>query len=524
MSIVKLRPIVHATRLADGVHLRGWSSSVTVRGGAGLWRIWEILSAKLAAGIPADQVSAPEGKPEIVRAVTGLLTSLREHDMLVEVPETFTAPPAIANWLLAVADDPADAWGRLSSATVTVTGAGDLRKAAVRALVDAGVSVAEADGPDMLAWQAYAVGLRVRGETGFVTPVVPRGELSGVTGIIGTRLSAVDGPTPWVLSALTGGAAAHRLVCAIAGLPDPAHEAALVSDSAGVRPEHPTAIVTRLDPLRVSHHPVLLGGSVDQPATVADILTRLDVLTDPVLGPVPEPAAGTLPQQPAALARAGDLVGFGATTDAARLDAALRWTAYRLCPDGTFVVGVNDTHARGQALRLRALALPAAEPVADAEWASNPAARRWWKALTLRFGVPATLTVDRLAAGAVRAVVTVDGTVVAHAVEAEAADAVGFAALAATGVAQSGVDTGWPVLLTGALSYWEPEGEVTTPWSDGWSWPAGVVRHEEDLQAVLTDLVGPPPVVRGDDDLPQALAAVGFAVAEWARTTVGSAS
>ncbi|MEV0461258.1 hypothetical protein, partial [Catellatospora methionotrophica] len=350
---------------------------------------------------------------------------------------------------------------------------------------------------------------------------------------------------PYALSALVGSAAAHRLVCAVAGLADPAVEAAELHDDdqqpAPARLEHPAVLVARLDPLSLTYHPFLAAAPAAAPPDTADeALRRIEALVDAELGPLAEPVAGSLPQVPAALAVADGVVGMGASTDAARLDAVLRQAETVLAGGnaGHFAVGVHDRHAYGTALRRLADAAIeelATTPVADDEWTGSPAARRWWKALTLRFGQPAWVHVRRLAPDAVHAQIACGGEVVAWAVEARTADAVAFAALAAVGAAQAreaGRDLpGGPVTLSGAAPAWRPAGADVTPWSDGWHWPAGVDQGEDRLQAALAAL---PPVARAtvwrlgtlssaEDgmteqaaQLRQALSAVGFTVVRWA--------
>lgn len=535
-TVVRLRPVVFATPTGTGVHVRGWSSSFTVSGGTGVWKVWQLLARQLAGGLSPQSLARPVRRPEVDRAVRLLLEQLREHDMLVEVPAGWGdrddpgLPPAdLARWLESVAADPAAAWDRLRSTTVTVAGTGPVAAAATRTLTGTGLTVDTpgGTGPDtvVLAGDA-AVAARCLAETGYVTPVAAPGEVTAHSAAIATRLTrdtggpAVAGPVPPALAALVGAAAAHRIVCAVAGLPDPAEEAATLpgGEPAAPGPHYPAALVARLDPVRATYHPWLPAARAPLPGGPADIDAvglRLAALGDPVLGSVPAALPGDLPQLPAMLALAGPALGVAATADAARIDATLRYvenllglTGVRPVDDpatpaltppsaagsvAAAAVGVDARHATGVALRRLVHAvghrLDTVE-VAEAEWATAPAARRWWKALTRRFGVPARVVAHRLPTGAVHAEIVTDDGPLAWAVEADAADAVALAALAATGVAQAraagvAVPTG-PVSLAGAAPTWLPGDPQLAPWTDDtWYWPAGVIDHEERLQQAL---------------------------------------
>ncbi|MEU0883443.1 hypothetical protein ABZ345_32955 [Lentzea sp. NPDC005914] len=451
--LVRLRPVVQATPTADGLHLRGWSSSCTLTGGAGLWRVWQRLAPQLSAGIPASELGVPEGTAPAVRAAVELiLEQLREHDMLVPMSAEWGAggPSAeVAEWLESAAADPVDAWRRLRSVSVTISGSGPLVEAATRAADAVGLAIARGDGPVSDAipltnvhesvpavLKASLGGLVVLAGCGVdVGYVLPIDEVfislnTEVTMRIAARLGLAGEPTT-VLAALIGSAAIHRLVCAVAGLPDPAVEFA--------ETPCPLVLVARSTPLRATYHPLLTGP--------ADPRQTLDALTDPELGLVDTPAFGALPQIPAKLALCGDALGIGTTADAARLDAALN----ALKSDG-----IDELHANGTALR-RAVRPLVGTPVPDHEWTSDPTARRWWKALTERFAVPAGLELQQLAPGAYKAEIHHGRQLLAWAVEATAADAVAFAALAATGHAQAGRDG--TAHLNGAAPHHRSPGE-----------------------------------------------------------------
>ncbi|WFE19175.1 hypothetical protein O7621_14460 [Solwaraspora sp. WMMD937] len=593
--VVRLRPVVFATPTATGVHVRGWSSSFTVSGGGGVWKVWQVLARHLAGGLTPQRLAQPAGRPEADRVIRLLLDQLREHDMLVEVPagwgdlEEPDLPPAdLARWLESVAADPAAAWQRLRSTTVTVAGTGPVATSAARTLTGAGLAVDPVGDPTtqdtvVRAGEA-AVAARCLPEIGYVTPVDRPDQALTHGAAVAARLSRetgpalADGPVAPALAALIGAAAAHRIVCAVAGLPDPAEEAATLpgGEPAAPGPYYPSVLVARLDPVRATYHPWLPAAQVPLggPADIDSVGLRLAALSDPELGVLPPAVPGDLPQLPAMLALAGPALGVAATADAARVDATLRYAETVLglgaprgdgdardagAEDGagsaarwteTAAIGVDARHASGAALRRLVHAVHSrldTDPVPEAEWAGEPAARRWWKALTLRFAVPARVVARRLPAGAVHAEIVTAAGPLAWAVEATAADAVAMAALAATGVAQAraaGVEVPvGPASLTGAAPTWRPADQHLAPWTDdSWYWPAGVIDNEERLQAALraaltadgATLTGRPvvpvtadtgPAVAGHDAGPDAdsvghaLAVTGFA-AQGFRWTV----
>ncbi|MGQ0839633.1 hypothetical protein [Actinokineospora sp.] len=510
--VIRLRPVVHATPTESGVHVRGWVSSFTLGGGAGLWTVWERLAAKLAEGVPVADFGVPEGiSPSVGKAIEVVLTQLREHDMVVEVPAGWGAdgpglpPPDTALWLESVADDPAEAWRRLSAALIGVRGGGTLAAAARRALSAAGIQAAgpvPGDGLVLFAGgRSVAVVAGCGAEVGYVLPaglyaerVAAAPEVRTRLGVDRMRLVGDSVPAvPEVLAALVGSAAAHRLLCAVAGLPDPAVDADVLSTVDGQRHvgERPAVLVARLDPLRAEYHPWLTGAPRPLPSGFAGAARLAELLSDPELGVVPPAELGALPQLPANLATVGATLGVGTTTDAARVDAVLRAVG-----SADVAFGVDPVHARGVALRhaVRDRSLTG-DPVSGDDWLRDPTARRWWKALTLRFGVPASLRVRGLAAGVVQAEVLSPQGVLAWAIEGTAADAVAFAALAATGVVQAQearlpVSTG-SVWLCGAAPAWRPDD--TAPWTTrDWYWPATVAEAEPRVQAALATLLDVP--------------------------------
>ncbi|YCK40100.1 hypothetical protein ACNF49_40350 [Actinomadura sp. ATCC 39365] len=499
-EVLRLRPVVHAAPTADGVHVRGWTSSFTVKGGAGLWRLWEQLAAALAGGVPAPELAAPPGTPEpVARAIELIIGQLREHDMLVAVPQGWGEPGpdlppiAVAGWLESSAADPAAAWHRLAGTVFTVCGAGAPAAAAERALAAAGMRCRRVPGPastlTLEASDQLAVVAGCLGEVGYAVPPGSADTAAAQAAAVAHHLS--DGPTaepPEVLCALVAGAAVHRLLCAAAGLPDPSREGRETPTP------HHAVLVARLDPLRMAYHPWPGAEPPREALSWEEAMAALDVLGDPELGLVPAPQAQDLPQLPVNLAACGEMVGYGTTLDAARLHAALSAVAR----PSDVAIGMDHLHARGLALRLathrdRPEPVASVELVEEAEWADDPAARRWWKALTLRLAVPASIEVVRLAAGVVHAQVSARGCVLGWAVEAEAGEAAAFALLAATAREQArragrSIAEGAPVC--GATPAWQPSPQPL-PWGyRDHAWPSGSREGEARFQQALAALAG----------------------------------
>jgi hypothetical protein len=547
---LRLRPVVHATPLAAGVHVRGWTSSFTVDGGPGLWRLWRALAAALATGADPERLAALRARAGTGDAVETLLAQLHEHDMLVRVPAGWPAdgdtgpagagaPPAgVARWLEAVAPCPVTAWDRIRAVRVEVTGQGRLAAAAARALTAAGARVDRGTGGGrgrvVLAAGPVAVAAGADGDAGFAGAATGASRVGADTAAavaehdavalaVRLGLAELDGPdaeTP-VLAALVGGAAAHRLVCAVAGLPDPG------ADPAGPGPVSaagvPGVFVARLDPLRGRYHPWTgpdAGAGGPEPGGAGtDRLDRAlalaDVLTDPELGPLPPVRIADLPQVPAGLvtatSSAGTAAGVGVTVDVARVLAVVGAVELATGGAGTGsvlrAVGADRRHADGTVLRrLVHLLAPAGPAAGDASWAGSPVARQWWKALTLRFGVRARVEVLRVAEGVHVASVRgdPDGRELGWAVEADPADAVAFALLAAVGDAQhrAADGTAGAVLVApnGATPAPPQADRTRVPWHGGaWAWPAPVGDVEEALQERLRGLTGadPHPVPAG---------------------------
>ncbi|MER7763463.1 hypothetical protein [Streptomyces sp. NPDC097619] len=550
----RLRPGVAVTPLRAGLHLRGRGAGVTLEGSAALPRLWELLAPRLGAAPAPAEGGAPPA-PAVAAALDALAERLREQDLLVPADEGAGAAP----WPAAAAGDPVAATARLGAARPVVSAAaptGPLAAALLRALAAAdavpeartgpglppGLALVTAAGPTGPV--AVAVGRTADG--GFVSaPGAPRA-VRATARALADRLRvpgpgrSAGGSGTAVGTELLAGAAAHRLLCAVAGLPDPAaHEEDLRFGLPGVA----AVLLTEDRPPRAAHHPWAPGGpdagpAPGEPGGLAEALRRVSVLTDARLGALPEAAAGALPQLPAALVAcpvpSGILLAGAARTDLARLEAACRSAELHLAagPGARtgLVVGAGAGHARGRALRRAARYGPEAGAALPEEvWREHPQARHWWRVLTRRQGRRAEVTVRPLGDGAaflavVRAEPVAPATgplrVVARAVEATAADAVAFAALAAvtrTMAARSGrvgfrhTGTGGaaaPLVAAGA----GPAGRRDEGWTD--TWLAGVADREARLLAALDGLTGhlTRPVPTGERPLERALAASGFAV------------
>ncbi len=564
---LRLRPHVHASPTSNGIHVRGWADAFTVDGAAGLWPLWQRLAPMLIAGVSAEDLDTLRQHAGVGDAVALLTEQLREYDMLIAVPAVWRtgagAPPAaVADWLESAASDPVLAWQRMRGASVTVTGASPLAAAVERALAAAGLSAqlrkepSSASNAVLVSAGGTAVAAACDGSVGFVTAPTSPGEVVRDAVRIGDRigLAAARGRVEdrrtaersegglggdRSVAALVGGAAAHRLVCRVAGLPDPAIEAAgLAEHTSGKRPaDWPAVLVARAEPLNASYRPWLLGGAPGVPrryATLDEALDALDALCDNELGVLSLPELGDLPQLPAALAACSTAddtaIGTGATTSAARLDAALRSAARRLAPGdpARIAVGIHREHADGVLLRrsVALLAVRRAGPVPDdATWMREPVARRWWKALTLRFGVEAAATVEELADGVFLARLRTAERL-SWAVEATPGDAVAFAALSATAAVQARLaglpkDDGSPTMCGAAPPAAVP---YEAPWlTDRWIWPQAhrdEARLQEALRRIVPSSQHPealPSAEVESRDLADALATVGFVAARTPR-------
>ena len=544
-AVLRLRPIVHASPIPDGIHVRGAQSSFTMNGAPVLWRLWQAVSVALAGGRSYEQLLDTAPNPSVRTAMTMLMQQLHEHDMLVEVPpgwgesgDPAEPPQRIAGWLAAVAPDPVRAWERIRSAAVGIDGTGPVAAAGARALAAAGVNLLPPDRrgqdpgtPVVLSAGEVSVAADVGGDVGFVTPTGTSASVHRDAGMIGDRIGLPAGrPSAAVLAALVGGAAAHRLVCAIAGLPDPGADT-LASSPPTL--DHPTVLVARLDPLTAEYHPWWGSAEPDRPTGPADLdtaLTRAEALSDPETGVLPVLEVDDLPQLPVGLARCriGDTVvcGIGPNTAMARLSCATGAAEHLIVLNGgaPAAVGAGSRHAEG--VRLRRLVHaghPQPEGTATEEWALSPDARRWFKTVTLRFGTRADLRVHRLAPGIHHAELRSDTALLGWAVESTAADAAAFCALTAAGALQWRAAGGDPAALPAA-----PCGAVPGPAADPpgtaprqahpWTWPADASEREEALQRALRQLLGTGAAaatpVTPESGLSRALAVAGFVTLE----------
>ncbi|WP_327027904.1 hypothetical protein OG989_19290 [Micromonospora sp. NBC_01740] len=549
----QLRPTVQATRIDGGLHLRSWDTSLTLDGAPQLWRLWQLLTRRLAAGRTTADLRDLSPRPPVALALYRLADLLREHDLLVRVPEHWAGtghahapadacgpapvpPPAVATWLASVATDPAASWTGIGRESVTVTGTGPAATAAIEALTAAGARVRRAatriDAPrdagrvTLAASDGRAVVTGASATVGYVTPVGPGRQLRAQSGLIAERLGldgAATAPGDPV-SVVAGACAAHRLLGALAELTDPTA---------------PTALVVRSDPLRATAHPWPPGvrsPAVDAPdrrddAVHAGLPTSL---TDPELGVLPPVELDDLPQLPVGLARCrvggvpgpagGTLVtGHGPDTSTARLHATLAAVELLSVSTGGAAVlacGVDRSHAEGVLLRRLARRSVASAGVTSGEAVppsafDAPAARRWWRTLTRRLGVPATVHVRRLAPGAQLAVVSGPDTTdpggwmeLGWAIEATAHDAVAFAALTAVAT------VGWRAHRPGPPYSHGPCGASPRVSRSAAPMPDGSER-EAALRRSLRTLVGAPAepvVVTPPAPLAAALRTVGLVV------------
>ncbi|PYC79473.1 hypothetical protein C7C46_13990 [Streptomyces tateyamensis] len=548
LARARLRPGVGVTPLRAGLHLRGWRSSVTLEGSPALPALWQLLAEVLAGGDHAALTDrAPVGSP-LRAALNTLVGHLREHDLLTGPAEDAPA------WLRVGAADPVAAAADLAAARPqlrTTDPASPLARAAAQALVRAGaapatVAAPTADGLVLLTagpGSATAVGVAATPAGGFVTapgtPAQVAADAEALAARLGLVPTAADeaSPTPAALTALLAGAAAHRLLCALTGLPDPATEGEDHHVLAGL----PAVLVVDAAPLRSSWRswpaPRLPGpdtsAPLDPPDTLARALHRLAALTDGRVGVLPAPEPGTLSQLPVARARCpvpgGTLLAAAVRTDLARLDALCRGAELRLdTAESTTAVGATPDHALGRALRRAATAVAAGgTPLPVRSWAGHPQAEHWWRTLTAELGRPAELGVTRLAPGGHTATVRVPGRPPVTAVEATAGDAVAFAALGAVAQAVSAELTFRHLSLpSGAGAALVAAGLELTAWEDeGWTtgWLTGIAAREPALLAGLCELTGL--TVRPADPAPalaEALRACGFTVLAVRPTTNGA--
>ncbi|MFF9060875.1 hypothetical protein ACF09K_19640 [Streptomyces sp. NPDC014882] len=543
--------------------------------------------------------ASDQADPRVEAAITALTARLREHDLVVEHPQDAELPP----WPGSSAAHPAEAAEAIRNArpvVATPDPESPLAASLVRALGRAGASPRVVADGRLAAGRAVitadtptgAVALAVSCDTdgGFVTEPGPPHRARSDAAAVATRLAA---PPPWAASgpatarsrstvpvpapsrttsvragaprrtaaaatgpspthvALLAGAAAGRLLAAVAGLPDPAgHEDAFGTDRAG----HPAVLIARTEPPEATYHPwaaapraARRGPDAPPAPDLGEALRRVTALGDPRLGVLDAPLPGDLPQLPASLAScrtpAGLLVAGAVRADLARLEAACRAAELALADVlPAPVVGASRDHAHGRALRRAALDLEAASTTSETAPAAargigddvrrtHPQAHHWWTVLTERMGRSAELSVRRLGPGEVHAAVVrvrpassgagAAPATVSRAVEATAADAVALAALdAVTRVmaAQHAPDRARHTALSGAAAPLAAAGAEPAGWADeGWTdvWLAAIAAREPALRTALRRLTGLRPTPwqgAGHHPLADALRASGFTV------------
>ncbi|MCX5197394.1 hypothetical protein OOK31_26455 [Streptomyces sp. NBC_00249] len=542
----RLRPGVAVTPLRAGLHLRGRRGSVTLEGSAALPVLWRSLEGPLRDGRLEELLAALEPGSGVRAAVETLVGQLEAHGLLAEEP---AGPGPVARWVAESAERPGAAAAALAGTRAEVVAAapdGPLARAAGRALAlalplgaaavthtaDPGLPdgrillTARGAGPE----RAVAAGLS--GGSGYVTAPGSAAQVRSDAEALETR-PASPGPAAATASvALLAGAAAHRLLCAAAGLADPAGE----GGDERLLPGLPAVLLADTGPLRADYRtwlgPLRLDADrradLGPAATLAEALRRVTALGDERCGVLPLPLPEDLRQLPvplAALAGPGAPAAGAPRLDLARLELFCRTAELHLGGAG-FTVGANPAHARGRALRTAAARHRAQGPAAGtavpaADWSGHPQVRHWWRTLTLRLAVPARLEVHRAAPDreAYHAVVrcTADGRPLGEAVEATPGDAAAFAALAAVAAA-SGAPGRTPP-SGGAAAPLAAAGARTAVWEDdGWTgrWLAGLAAREEALQDALRALAGEPRPVRApaptDPELLDLLRAFGFTV------------
>ncbi|MFD9476904.1 hypothetical protein [Streptomyces nojiriensis] len=550
----RLRPGTAVTPLRAGLHLRGRRGSLTLEGSTAVPVVWGLLEEPLRTGGLAGFREGLEPGSAVRTAADTLLGQLADHDLLVPAPPAAHHPdPAVARWIDATATRPADAAALLATARAEVLArdpASPPATAAVRALAAGGVPVTLTPDPDLPpdrilltvrgAGPDRAVAAGRGGATGYVTApgstAQARADAAALearlTDATGTAAAAQPHKIPGTFTALLAGAAAHRLLCAAARLPDPATEA----DDPRLLPGIPAVLLADARPAHADHHSWLGPERIDAdrrvrlapPAGLAEALRRIAALGERRCGPLPAPLPGELPQLPVPLAACTlpgpatgpaapprTLTGGGPRLDLARLELFCR-AAELLLGGAAFTVGADPGHARGRALRhaaaRRLAAAPHRRPPLDpARWSGHPQLRHWWTTLTGRLAVPARLEVRRAAphAQAYRAVVrrtppgpsSGPGPLLGEAVEATPGDAAAFAALAAVTAsctAAAGAPGTPPPPSGGAAAPLAAAGVPTAAWEDpGWTggWLADLAGREEAFRDTLHRLSGAGPAI-----------------------------
>ncbi|MET8749640.1 hypothetical protein ABZW32_06075 [Streptomyces sp. NPDC004667] len=597
----RLRPGTAVTPLRDGLHLRGRRGSVTLEGSAALPVLWRSLEQPLRSGGLDALLDRLEPGSPVRTAVEAVVAQLEAHDLLVTGPPRPAPDPGpVGPWLAVSADRPAVAAAALAATRAEVVAAtvdAPLARAAGRALEQGGLPVTytrDADLPEgRIHLRAHdpdgvthTLAAALPAPTGYVTspdttsataatatalearlaarpaPGTPGGDHTGRPA--GAVRSGTDpGPDPsggaGATAALLGGAAAHRLLCAAAGLPDPADE----GDDDRLLPGLPAVLLVDARPPRAEYRtwvgPRPRGAVLAPATTLREALRRVAALGDERCGVLPDPGPADLPQLPVPLAsctapgtvahRPGaTVIGGAPRLDLARLEVFCVAAELALGRPGS-TVGANPGHARGRALRAevarRAGTGAGRTPVDPELWSGHPQARHWWTTLTDRLAVPARLHVFRAAPGeeVYRAVVHRTGpdgsTPLGDAVEATPGDAAACAALSAvaavSAAAASTASTAATVAAasTAVTAVTDPaagrtpaagagaaaaglavEGAPAVVWEEpGWTgrWLADTAGREGAFQAAALRLTGPPRPAP-DGELASLLRAFGFTV------------
>ncbi|MFI5983636.1 hypothetical protein ACIBEA_22495 [Streptomyces sp. NPDC051555] len=588
----RLRPGVAVTPLRAGLHLRGRRGTLTLEGSGALPALWRLLAEPLREGRVAELLDSMAARPALRASVHTLLGQLDAHGLLVAEPAP--APPGgpVADWTGASAGRPGAAAAALARARAEVVSAapdGPLAGAAGRALAAGGLPVDHTADPELPADRALlrlhgagperCVAVGHLGGTGYATAPGSPAQVAADAAALEARLGRADPPrgpaasatAPAAFLPLLAGAAAHRLLYAAAGQPDPSREGederppdAPPSDPAAdpsavpasVLPSVlPSVLLADAHPLRADYRswpgPVRIDADrrvrLAPAGTLGEALRRMAALTDERCGALPEPLPADLRQLPVPLAgctlpgadagsSGAGLLGGAARLDLARLDLFCRAAELHL-GEGLFTVGATPGHARGRALRGAARRRPAPAPgqpyaVAADRWADHPQLRHWWATLTGRLGVAARLEVVRLAPGleAYRAVVrpcapggrsAPPPPPLGDAVEATPGDAAAFAALGAvvrTCAAAAGRPGARVFAPDGALAPLAAAGVRTADWEDAGGtgrWLADLAAREEAHQGALRRITGTaaaPGAPPSRPELASLLAAFGFTV------------
>ncbi|MEV7725322.1 hypothetical protein AB0P15_11380 [Streptomyces sp. NPDC087917] len=593
MSGRRLRPGVAVTPLREGLHLRGRRGNLTLEGSAALPALWRSLEGPLREGRLEELLDGVDPASPLRGALDTLLGQLEAHDLLLpggpdvgpgtapgaDPVTEWTGAESVTEWTgadigpAATAADARAAAGALVAGRAEVLAASPddpLARAAGRALERGGLSVTYTPDPTLPAHRVLlhartgtserGIALGFRGASGYATAPGGAAQVRADARALEARLTGDRGaasgeeatedevasePPEFTGSrasvALLAGAAAHRLLCAVAALPDPAFE----GGAGPLPPGLPAVLLADARPPRAAYH-TWLGPrrhdpdrrtALDPADTLDSALRRVAALGDERCGPLPLPLPGELRQLPVPLAgcvlpgpggTVGTLTGGAPRLDLARLEVFCR-AAELLLGGAWFTVGADPGHARGRALRRAAAHRPdlldGRSPVPAERWSGHPQARHWWATLTVRLDVPAHLEVTRSAPGAevYRAVVRRTGPAapagpgalpLGEAVEATPADAAAFACLAAVAAVRAAPDR--PVRPSGgAAARLATAGARTAPWEGlggTGRWLADLAGREEPFQDALLRLTGLTHLPAPRGELADLLTAFGFTV------------